>query len=160
MEGFAEVGTAKTSWSELRGEAILRTGQRGLIYEKDIKGTALPSPPNEYVEAAGWDVVGQTAPTTPSSYTLSSTYTPAAHVESTAGSETVDGFAEVGTARASWSELRGEAILRTGQRGLVDGDGVVQFFTTSDLGDILSGADMTQFELGQGFVEQYEEIGA
>ena len=160
VEGFAEVGTAKTSWSELRGEAILRTGQRGLIYEKDIKGTALPSPPNEYVEAAGWDVVGQTAPTTPSSYTLSSTYTPAAHVESTAGSETVDGFAEVGTARASWSELRGEAILRTGQRGLVDGDGVVQFFTTSDLGDILSGADMTQFELGQGFVEQYEEIGA
>ena len=160
VEGFAEVGTAKTSWSELRGEAILRTGQRGLIYEKDIEGTALPSPPNEYVEAAGWDVVGQTAPTTPSSYTLSSTYTPAAHVESTAGSETVDGFAEVGTARASWSELRGEAILRTGQRGLVDGDGVVQFFTTSDLGDILSGADMTQFELGQGFVEQYEEIGA
>ena len=160
VDGFAEVGTAKTSWSELRGEAILRTGQRGLIYEKDIKGTALPSPPNEYVEAAGWDVVGQTAPTTSSSYTLSSTYTPAVHVESTAGSETVDGFAEVGTAKTSWSELRGEAILRTGQRGLVDGDGVVQFFTTSDLGDILSGADMTQFELGQGFVEQYEEIGA
>ena len=81
-------------------------------------------------------------------------------MESTAGSETVEGFAEVGTAKTSWSELRGEAILRTGQRGLVDGDGVVQFFTTSDLGDILSGADMTQFELGQGFVEQYEEIGA
>ena len=160
VEGFAEVGTARTSWSELRGEAILRTGQRGLIYEKDIKGTALPSPPNEYVEAAGWDVVGQTAPTTPSSYTLSPTYTPAIHVESTAGSETVEGFAEVGTARTSWSELRGEAILRTGQRGLLNGDGVVHFFTTSDLGDILSGADMTQFELGQGFVEQYEEVVA
>ena len=160
VEGFAEVGTARASWSELRGEAILRTGQRGLIYEKDIKGTALPSPPNEYVESAGWDAVGQTAPTTPSSYTLSPTYTPAIHVESTAGSETVEGFAEVGTARASWSELRGEAILRTGQRGLLDGDGVVHFFTTWDLGDILSGADTTQFELGQGFVEQYEEIGA
>ena len=160
VEGFAEVGTARTSWSELRGEAILRTGQRGLIYEKDIKGTALPSPPNEYVEAAGWDVVGTQAPTTPSSYTLSSTYTPAIHVESTAGSETVEGFAEVGTARTSWSELRGEAILRTGQRGLLNGDGVVQFFTTSDLGDILSGADMTYFEVGQGFVDQYKEIGA
>ena len=160
VEGFAEVGTARTSWSELRGEAILRTGQRGLIYEKDIKGTALPSPPNEYVEAAGWDVVGTQAPTAPSSHTLSSTYTPAIHVESTAGSETVEGFAEVGTARTSWSELRGEAILRTGQRGLLNGDGVVQFFTTSDLGDILSGADMTYFEVGQGFVEQYKEIGA
>ena len=160
VEGFAEVGTARASWSELRGEAILRTGQRGLIYEKDIKGTALPSPPNEYVEAAGWDVVGTQAPTAPSSYTLSSTYTPAIHVESTAGSETVEGFAEVGTARTSWSELRGESILRTGQRGLLDGDGVVHFFTTSDLGDILSGADMTYFEVGQGFVEQYKEIGA
>ena len=160
VDGFAEVGTARTSWSELRGEAILRTGQRGLIYEKDIKGTALPSPPNEYVEAAGWDVVGTQAPTTPSNYTLSSTYTPAIHVESAAGNETVEGFAEVGTARTSWSQLRGEAILRTGQRGLLNGDGVVPFFTTSDLGDILSGADMTYFEVGQGFVEQYKEIGA
>lgn len=41
-----------------------------------------------------------------------------------------------------------------------DGDGVVHFFTTSDLGDILSGADMTRFEVGRGFVERYEEIGA
>ena len=87
-------------------------------------------------------------------------YRPAIHVESTAGSETVEGFAEVGTARTSWSELRGETILRTGQRGLLDGDGVVHFFTISDLGDILSDADMTYFEVGQGFVEQYKEIGA
>ena len=94
------------------------------------------------------------------SATRASNYRPAIHVESTAGSETVEGFAEVGTARTSWSELRGEAILRTGQRGLLDGDGVVHFFTTWDLGDILSGADMTQFEVGQGFVEQYKEIGA
>ena len=43
---------------------------------------------------------------------------------------------------------------------MLDGDGIVHFFTTSDLGDILSDADMTYFEVGQGFVEQYEEIGA
>ena len=70
------------------------------------------------------------------SETRAANYTPAIHVESTAGSETVEGFAEVGT----------------GQRGLLDGNSVVHFFTTSDLGDILSGADMTQFEIGRGYV--------
>ena len=159
VDGFAEVGTARTTWSELRGEAILRTGQRGFIFEGDIKGTALPPAPNNgELSSGGWENTAVRVGGMASERTLSPTYTPPAHVESAKGSAIVDGFAEVGTARTSWSDENGYALLTSGERGFIVGDEVVSTFTMVELSDILSSASVTMFATGCGMIETYEEI--
>ena len=159
VEGFAEVGTSRTSWSELRGEAILRTGQRGFIFEGDIKGTALPPAPNNgEVSSGGWENTSSQGGGMVSERTLSSTYTPPIHVESAKGSAIVDGFAEVGTARTSWSDENGYALLTSGARGYIVGDEAVSTFTMVELSDILSSASVSMFATGCGTIETYEEI--
>lgn len=159
VDGFAEVGTARTSWSEFRGEVILRTGQRGFIFEGDIKGTALPPAPNNgEVSSGGWENTSSQGGGMSSERTLSPTYTPPTHVESAKGSAIVEGFAEVGTARTSWSDENGYALLTSGERGYIVGDEVVSTFTMVELSDILSSASVSMFATGCGTIETYEEI--
>ena len=159
VDGFAEVGTSRTSWSELRGEAILRTGQRGFIFEGDIKGTALPPAPNNgELSSGGWENTAVRVGGMASERTLSPTYTPPTHVESAKGSAIVDGFAEVGTARTSWSDENGYALLTSGERGYIVGDEAVSTFTMVELSDILSSASVSMFATGCGMIETYEEI--
>ena len=159
VEGFAEVGTSRTSWSELRGEAILRTGQRGFIFEGDIKGTALPPAPNDgALSSGGWENAPSRVGGMSSERTLSPTYTPPIHVESAKGSAIVDGFAEVGTSRTSWSDENGYALLTSGERGYIVGDEAVSTFTMVELSDILSLASVSMFATGCGTIETYEEI--
>lgn len=92
--------------------------------------------------------------------TLSPTYTPPIHVESAKGSAIVDGFAEVGTARTSWSDENGYALLTSGERGYIVGDEAVSTFTMVELSDILSSASVSMFATGCGMIETYEEITA
>ena len=92
--------------------------------------------------------------------TLSPTYTPPTHVESAKGSAIVDGFAEVGTARTSWSDENGYALLTSGERGYIVGDEAVSTFTMVELSDILSSASVSMFATGCGMIETYEEITA
>lgn len=161
VDGFAEVGTARTSWSELRGEAILRTGQRGFIFEGDIQGTALPPAPNDgELSSGGWENTPARGGGMVSERTLSPTYTPPTHVDSAKGSAIVDGFAEVGTARTSWSDENGYALLTSGERGYIVGDEAVSTFTMVELSDILSSASVSMFATGCGMIETYEEITA
>ena len=161
VDGFAEVGTSRTSWSELRWEAILRTGQRGFIFEGDIKGTALPPAPNDgALSSGGWENTAVRVGGMASERTLSPTYTPPIHVESAKGSAIVDGFAEVGTARTSWSDENGYALLTAGERGYIVGDEAVSTFTMVELSDILSSASVSMFATGCGMIETYEEITA
>lgn len=161
VDGFAEVGTSRTSWSELRGEAILRTGQRGFIFEGDIKGTALPPAPNNgELSSGGWENTTAQVGGIVSERTLSPTYTPPIHVESAKGSAIVDGFAEVGTARTSWSDENGYALLTSVERGYIVGDEAVSTFTMVELSDILSSASVSMFATGCGMIETYEEITA
>ena len=161
VEGFAEVGTSRTSWSEFRGEVILRTGQRGFIFEDDIKGTELPPAPNDgELSSGGWENATTRGGGMVSERTLSTTYTTPTHVESAKGSAIVDGFAEVGTARTSWSDENGYALLTSGERGYIVGDESVSTFTMVELSDILSSASVSMFATGCGMIETYEEITA
>ena len=70
----------------------------------------------------------------------------------------MDGFAEVGTARTSWSDENGYALLTAGERGYIVGDEAVSTFTMVELSDILSSASVSMFATGCGMIETYEEI--
>ena len=90
--------------------------------------------------------------------TLSHNYRAPIHVESAKGSAIVDGFAEVGTSRTSWSDENGYALLTSGERGYIVGDEAVSTFTMVELSDILSLASVSMFATGCGTIETYEEI--